>query len=237
MNPEQQSTPGASQYPGQDYSQPQQPLPPEPVKVRHILDKNMIIPIVVIILLSIAGIFLYSYLNTPKEDAVRVVATQIGVKETATADVEPDFLYKKPTYCTEKVSNGEFPSEDDCFAALAVQNYNRKYCFGIEDQAGKDDCFRKIAYDFNDIDSCSELSIERGTGSVTECLFTLAKDGEQSAPCFDIPYEDGEFSQSHCFFEVAKLQQNEDLCGTLVNSKEPYTEEKCLEAVQASLKQ
>lgn len=198
-------------------------------KVHHILDKRMIMPIIVIILLLITAIVLYSYMTSTEEEIKGRLAEEGMVEQVAVAEsaVEP----ARPTYCQELVESGEYADEESCFVALSDQNYNHEYCFGITDIAGRDACLKLFVNRTLRPEACLALSDE---ADVAECLFNTALARDELDPCFDIPYRNGEFSENHCIFEIAKKESNTDICGFLSTGEEPRTIEGCIAAIVGS---
>ena len=224
-------------YPQQQPAQQPQPQPrPEPFpedmssirRVHHILDKRMIIPIIVIIVLIIAGFLIYRYITSPEEEMTEELV--LPLEEEAAEEeiaVEAELAAEKPAYCADLVGQGTYASEDACFVALAEKNYNPDYCYGIEDVKKKGECFKKMAVGLLDAETCREIEEE----SAARCFFDVATASSQLDPCFEIPDRNGEFSQNHCIFEIAKQHKNEGVCGFIAFGEEPYTEENCIAAV------
>jgi len=233
--PQYQQRPQQPQYRPQQQPQPQprpEPFPEEMSnikRVHHILDKRMIIPIIAIIVLVIVGFFVYKYITAPEEEITEelILPTEEVAEEEVV--VEAELAAAKPAYCADLVRQGTYASEDACFVALAEKNYNPDYCYGIEDVKKKDECFKNMAVELLDADSCLEIEEE----PAARCFFDVATASSQLDPCFEIPDRNGEFSQNHCIFEIAKQHKNEGVCGFIAFGEEPYTEEKCIAATGA----
>lgn len=190
-------------------------------------------PIVVIILLLIAAIVLYSFMHSAEDETEELFQQQISEREVEQNPTEEFTLVdEKPTYCKGRVETGEYTDENSCFEALAFDNYNVKYCYGIEDLERRKKCFMNFAREFEDSDSCSELDEEADNA---KCLFDVAMASNYIDSCYDITHLNGEFSRNHCIFEIAKVYQSEDICGYIVEGEPPYTEEACIAVINSTI--
>lgn len=203
-----------------------------PKEFHRILDHRMILPIIVIIAVLVISIAIYSYI---KSDGEVYIEASAGATPPSSAYVSGDTGTSgsagagQPTYCKEFVRAGAHPSEDACFAGLAVKNGNPDYCYGISDPASEDMCFLDMAKRRNDKDSCLELE---GEDIVTACLNSLAEEYLNIQACWDIPIKDGPDSEYACIFKIAMADEDPAVCDLLFKKPEPYSMENCLEALE-----
>ncbi len=195
---------------------------------KNILDKRLILPLLVIIGMLIVAIGIYSYLKSGEEKKQALSEEESGIKIKAEFKALPE----RPSYCVDAVKNGEFDSEDSCFASLAVNNENYAYCAGIRDSSAKDSCFFDAGIKFNSIYSCAAIAKDSGEGSEDECAFMLATGTGDIEPCFIISGGDSNISSEKCIFEVAKQQRLESLCGFL-GEDGSYSFDRCIAAISS----
>ncbi len=200
-------------------------------KLHHVMDHKMMIPILAIIGILVIAIGIYSYMNTSEEVYIEAAAGPAPPSRPDMTEAGAGGTMARPGYCTQYVSQGEYGSEDDCFAALAEKNTNPDYCLGIVDTQMKDDCLNWIAEEFLDIDTCFRLGL---AADIDECLFNIALDTSDMEICFEMTSGDGEFSENHCLFKIAEKDRDPEVCGFMVEAEEPYTQERCVSAAKAA---
>jgi hypothetical protein len=197
----------------QQYTPPYQaPFDVEPKKIFSILDKRIIIPFVMLLVLLIAGLVFFKIRASPEKEADVIAIQEIQQQEQKLSAEQPtDWLDKKADAC-------------------------------VLLESGRDECLFDLATTFNKPIFCGSIKKTRGNFSADVCYETLAVKNYNTELCgFISPAYMGENSFYSCIFKTAKVTDDPQLCILLLDEEEidgeelRYTKPLCISQFNMSM--
>jgi len=184
---------------------PQQTAPQAiPRKSPSFIDKGMILPLIVIIILIIAAIIGYTLWNRSNTATEEQILTQEDLQQSSQQATEQS----DTDICRSKALQTD---KDECFFSLARQHISIEYCNMIGAPSGDisvDACYQYIAVKNANNGICQSMAAFDGENSYNSCMFNVAKSANNPIICALVSAETGKYTKSECIKQFNMTEES-----------------------------